>query len=273
MPDESEKGRVVSENIEIDIESAHLRGGGRVLADAFWSFPSHSHDHWEFIYYTRGAGRVDTPGRTIKAREYHLVIFPPGLFHAESADPTNPEQTYFFGVDIPGTPAPDLKIFLPDPDGDMGWLVERIVKECQAGRRDEPLAQTYTRAFLYIVKRHWEDVHYVKDDIVDMAMLYVRDNYSQQFDLDDLAKAVNSSKTHLVHKFSKRLGISPMRYLQQVRIEAGKRLLSTTTIPVGEVATQVGFTDALYFSRAIRRATGSSPTEYRLLEKSAIQSI
>jgi AraC family transcriptional regulator of arabinose operon len=54
-----------------------------------------------------------------------------------------------------------------------------------------------------------------------------------------------------------------MRHLQAVRLDAARRLLATTDLPVQAVARQVGYADPLYFSRVFRREVGKSPTGFR----------
>ena len=93
--------------------------------------------------------------------------------------------------------------------------------------------------------------------------LFVSTETALTISLDSLADIACVSKTYLAHLFRTRLGISPLRFLHQVRIEAAKRLLGTSQLPVREVAAQVGFSDPLYFSRAFRQATGLSPRAYR----------
>jgi AraC-like DNA-binding protein len=59
------------------------------------------------------------------------------------------------------------------------------------------------------------------------------------------------------------MGISPMQYVQHLRLEEAKRLLRSTDLPIAEIAEQVGFADALYFSRLIHRESGVSPSLFR----------
>jgi AraC-like DNA-binding protein len=153
-------------------------------------------------------------------------------------------------------------MLLPDPAGELGWLCQRILTEYTASGVT-PLARAYTTAFLHLVQRVVEQGVTIKHDAVDIAVQFIHTNYSKPIGLDDLAQAGCVSKTHMSHCFHNRLGTSPLRYLQQVRIEAAKRLLLTTTIPINQIADEVGFGDPLYFSRVMKSSTGHSPTSYR----------
>ena len=244
------------------VNEANLLSVGQLRADAAWHMAAHSHAYWEFIYYLQGCGRIDFPGATLHPRQYFLAVYPPGLPHAETADPIDPEETIFFSVEVPGAPPAGAHLLLPDPHGELRWLATRLLAEYQA-RGAGPLAQTYTRAFLYLVERAWASAAAVPHDIVDVAAQYLYDNFAGEVTLARLAAAVNVSQTHLVHLFSARLGISPMRYLRQVRLEYAKRLLATTALTVNEIAARVGFNDPLYFRRTLKHAVGCTPTAFR----------
>lgn len=247
---------------QLEIDRAQLRSAWRIHADANWSFPPHEHEHWEFIYFVRGSGQIDVPHATLRPRAYNLVVYPPGMRHSEQSSNIDPEVTLCFVVEIPGETAVGERLVLPDRTGEMGWLCERIVAEFEAHRRS-PLANCYTRALLHLVDREWRAGVPTRDDPVDRAVRYVHSSYSQPIDLTQLADVAHVSRSHLVHCFGARVGMSPLRYVRQVRIEAAKRLLAGGTLSVKEVARQVGFTDPLYFSRAFARHTGVSPTAFR----------
>lgn len=245
-----------------DVDSAILVGVGHVSADSTWAMPAHTHAVWEFVYFIRGSGRVDVPSATLSPHPYQLVVYPPGLPHAEWANPADPEETVFLSIDVSGDPPTGAHLLLPDQHGELGWLCSRLRAEHEM-LGVTPLARAYTAAFLHLVDRLWGKGVSVRHDSVDAVVQHIHTNYASDLSLDALAGLACVSKTHLAHLFRTRLGTSPLRYLQQVRIETAKRLLGTSSLSIHEVATQVGFADPLYFSRAFRAATGVSPRAYR----------
>ncbi|HOF88516.1 MAG TPA: AraC family transcriptional regulator [Armatimonadota bacterium] len=244
------------------VETARLLGAGRVQPNPAWAMARHLHPHWEFIYFLQGCGRVDLPHAVLRPQQYHLVIYPPGLPHAEISDPTDPEQTVFFSAEVAGTPPAGAHLLLPDPRGDLRWLCEHLEAE-YAVHGATPLAATYLRAFLLLVERAWDRRLPVHHDAVDLAVQYLHVRYAEPITLGRLADAVRVTPTHLAHRFTGRMGTSPMRYLQGLRLEAARRLLATTDLPVQEIARQVGYDDPLYFSRVFRADAGCPPTVYR----------
>jgi len=256
-----------------DVESARLEGAGHIVPDAAWHIAEHAHpNEWELVYFLKGSGRVELPGGSLSPREFQLVVYPPGLPHAEVSSSVDPEETIFMAINVPSVSTPSKAHIIADHSGEIGWLCERVFDET-ARHGLSGLAQAYTKALLYLIERAWETATPVHRDPVDRALRFIHANYSRSISLDAVARAACVSKTHLAHIFSKRLGISPLRYLKKVRIENARRLLVTTTIPIGEVAAHVGFSDALHFSRVMRTMTGLSPTELRRSSISATTSI
>jgi AraC-like DNA-binding protein len=81
--------------------------------------------------------------------------------------------------------------------------------------------------------------------------------------LERVAAAVHVTPAHLVRRFRKEVGTTPMAYLWQRRVAAGIDLLTNTGLPVGEVARRSGFRSVYHFSRRVKQATGLPPTELR----------
>lgn len=82
-------------------------------------------------------------------------------------------------------------------------------------------------------------------------------------DVGDLANVAGLSPEHLGRLFRRAFAVSPMQYVLRLRLERARGLLTKTGLGVKEVAHLVGFSDAAYFSRRMRSATGTSPSRLR----------
>ena len=84
-----------------------------------------------------------------------------------------------------------------------------------------------------------------------------------QFTLSDLCRKLMVSRTQLHRKIKSYTGLSITQYLNEFRLHKTKHLLETTNLHVSEVAYQVGFKNAEYFSRQFSKAFGLPPSAAR----------
>jgi AraC-like DNA-binding protein len=98
---------------------------------------------------------------------------------------------------------------------------------------------------------------------VQTAARYVRDNYARPIQVRDVAAQVHLSERHLARLFARETGRSILEYLTDLRIEAASQLLLDETLPIKQVARQVGYPDAHYFTTLFGKHTGLTPGVYR----------
>jgi AraC family transcriptional regulator of arabinose operon len=101
------------------------------------------------------------------------------------------------------------------------------------------------------------------DARVSDAIAYLCQNMASPITLDDLAAAVHLSTSRLSHLFREQVGITPIQYLESQRIERARQMLEQTSMPIGQIARQVGYESPFYFSLRFKKRTGSSPRAYR----------
>ncbi|MCI3925096.1 AraC family transcriptional regulator [Paenibacillus sp. TRM 82003] len=97
---------------------------------------------------------------------------------------------------------------------------------------------------------------------VNQAVRWLSLQYAQPVSIEQLAQSLGYHRTHLTKIFKKQIGVSPMQFLMNIRLEQAKSLLDSHWT-IEQVASSVGFSDALYFSKQFRKRYGVSPSEYR----------
>lgn len=103
------------------------------------------------------------------------------------------------------------------------------------------------------------------DDLLVARAQQKIENHFQDFSsIDELIKDIPSSRRNIGRRFKQILGITPMEYLQQTRMEAAKRLLIQTTDQMNQIIFNTGYSDPKAFRRLFRRSAGMTPSEYRL---------
>ena len=101
---------------------------------------------------------------------------------------------------------------------------------------------------------------------VTLAKNYLDSNYyNTDLNLDEVADAVGLSKYHLCREFNHLYGISPGKYLANLRLQKScALLLQNRQHTIAEIASMVGFSNDNYFCKVFRKALGTTPTQYRL---------
>lgn len=97
---------------------------------------------------------------------------------------------------------------------------------------------------------------------VEHAIRMLSYQYGQQISIGDIAKKLGYHRAHLTKLFKETTGLSPMQYLNQIRMKKAEKLLAGD-LTIAQVAASVGFNDPLFFTKQFRKWRGMSPSEYR----------
>lgn len=130
------------------------------------------------------------------------------------------------------------------------------------------ILQSYLYKFIYILttKSNYKTAFLKEFDskkYVEFATTYINSNYGSNISVLNIASYVNISRVYLFKLFKTYLGISPQKFLIQVRMERAAILLKTTNHSIGNIARSVGYRDVLLFSKTFKRVNGITASEYR----------
>jgi AraC family transcriptional regulator len=101
--------------------------------------------------------------------------------------------------------------------------------------------------------------------VLERVREYVASNLAGRIRLRQLASIAGLSPFHFSRAFKTSVGLSPNAYVLHCRISEAKRLLSSSTLPIGEIACGTGFNGAGQLSTRFRAWTGTTPTAFRSL--------
>jgi len=102
-----------------------------------------------------------------------------------------------------------------------------------------------------------------EDAVIGRCQTWIGDHYAQAAPVAAMAAQSGLAERSFQRRFKLATGMTPMEYVQTLRIEEAKHLLETTEAPVEAIAGEVGYDDAAFFSRMFRRAVSLSPAQYR----------
>lgn len=140
--------------------------------------------------------------------------------------------------------------------------VDHLARAVQQG--NEELTAHYLQD-LYLLHKYRRDTRTVEDSVVSDCITLFESRYDSRISLDMLCQRHAVSKQGLIRKFRQHTGKTPTEYLLAVRLRQSKSLLKETALSVGQIAERCGFESVYYFSSFFKRATGTSPTDFRRL--------
>ena len=139
----------------------------------------------------------------------------------------------------------------------QSFKTARHIRHLLAERKDE-------RAVILGVREMGEVSDERVPSVISEAKLYMSQNYSNaNLMLQDVAKAVNMSKSRFSTVFSQTTGQSFTEYLIYLRLSKAKELLKTSNLKSSLIATEIGYNDSHYFSYIFKKNVGMTPSDYR----------
>ncbi len=98
---------------------------------------------------------------------------------------------------------------------------------------------------------------------LENAIEYVERNYPNNFKIADLANECHMSETHFRRVFQEKMNMTPVEYVNFVRVKKACELIDKTDISMEDVAEKVGFITPSTFNRNFRRIIGTSPYQWK----------
>ena len=161
-----------------------------------------------------------------------------------------------------------------------GWAAEWIrstlqygASEVAAGRPGSAtlLAKLSELLFLEAVRRYAETLPDgqtgwlagLRDPHVGRALALLHRDVNRRWTVDDLSREVGLSRSSLADRFIRLIGVPPMHYLANWRMQVATQKLRTTNASLAQVAETVGYDSEAAFSRAFKKAFGTAPATWR----------
>lgn len=250
-----------------------------------WFSIRHSHNFSELFYVRSGQGNFIVEDEIYPVKQDDLVIVNPNVEHTEVSVSNDPLEYVVLGVegmsfdfgDRSGTRNHEIINYRNQRD-ELFFYFEAMLRETENKDENyEAICQNLLEVVVIILMRSSGHPFSVvatqrANKVCSRIKRYIDSNFADEISLDYLAEKAHLSKYYLAHTFAKYYGMSPINYLNEVRLRASKELLETTDLTISQIAETTGFSSQSYFSQSFRRSSGLTPSEYRLQTKKRIQS-
>ncbi len=115
-----------------------------------------------------------------------------------------------------------------------------------------------------------ENTRSSQGEYIDIALQYINNNLNRDIRIEEISDAVGLNDKYFRSLFKKTMGMSPLQYLTQQRIETAATLLKTSAYTINEISEFVGFRDYREFSYLFKKKTGQSPSAFRSDKKKSV---
>lgn len=179
-----------------------------------------------------------------------------------------PEEVAVLGVHddelLCGLCDPPLSSVRPDAQRAGRVAAALLAELMQGGTVTEPVTQVEP---LGVETRQSTDLVAVDDERVAAAVRYVRQHATEGINVADVLAAVPMARTALERRMRSALGCTPRELIERVRLDAVRRWLLDTDVPVTTIAERAGFVHPEYLTVAFRRREGLTPRAWRVRQR------
>lgn len=222
-------------------------------------FHPHTHDYVQIVLPIVGTMDIDieSRGQTLDSRMG--AVIPPTSRHGQLANRTNT----FLVVDCPASIGNELaERFDGNPFFRISPALRRLIEYIELSSRHSAWLRANADLCLPLLLDAINDGA-ARPSRLDALRRQMEISIDRRWKVDDMARVAGVSKSRLHILFRDAFGQSPNRYLAALRLSHAMRLLSSTSVPVCEVAQDSGFSDQSALTRAMRHGLGVTPGRYR----------
>ena len=159
---------------------------------------------------------------------------------------------------------------------DEQWIAQFIRHAVRESRARQPgseamLARMSEMMFVDAVRRYTASLPEnsrgwlagMRDHLVGRALALLHEHPAENWTIDALGRRIGLSRSALHERFVQLIGVPPMQYLTQWRMQAAARLLLDTRATVATIGLEVGYDSEAAFARAFKRLIGRPPAAWR----------
>ena len=257
-------------NVETISSTYHI--GSKISLTNSWHDKNVILPNSKMFYILDGEIVVEFKNFTITAKKGDMMLIPAGIKHDFHLSSKAYAQKYWFHFDfiLNGSSFFDKFTFpFCTHVGINNKILKLFENVINKSKSINPIERITASSSLHsLVAYYFENVNYkdknsTETDEIDKAIDYVKKNYVYNPSLEEIATKANLSPNYFIKKFKQRTGLSPLRYVNVLKIEKAKYLLEQTDLPVNKIMEDLGFFDSAYFSKLFKKYCGFSPLRYR----------
>ena len=250
--------------------SVRITEGVQAAADV----PVHSHSQYELLAFHDGSTYLQTGSQGQLLQGGQCCLLQPNTYHLRRCSADTTKYCTMFIQCLNSSPLETMKepcLRLRCAPEILGWFSalekERQSRSFGAGSNVQALASLILVAVLRELDGQQNyresDANSSLARYVDIIDDYIALHYAEDLRIGDLAEQVGITSRHLARIMQQNYGCTFRQRLLEIRLYYAREYLTTTQLPINQIAIRCGFTAGSAFSAAFRKNIGWTPTEYR----------
>lgn len=238
-----------------------------------WPSIRHTHYFAELFYVRGGSGNFLIEDKSFPIAKDDLIIINPDIEHTEVSFESSPLEYVSLGVE-------GLSFSFREQ-------TNYTIFNCRSNKNN---LMFYFTSMLTELENKENDYELICQDLLEILIIhlfrntgysfeitptqkasrecaaikrYIESNFAEDITLDSLSEMAHLNKYYFTHTFTKAYGLSPISYLNEIRIQASKELLQSTNHSISEIARLSGFSSQSYYAQSFKKACNMSPGGYR----------
>ena len=217
---------------------------------------------WGMVIKYEGETIYTSNGKNFLSDFNHVVVLPKGC----SYDWCCTKPGHFCIIEFESESTYPEPVSFPVKNGEK---ILRMFKDLESKRNlrhsmnlPESIRDTYSILLLLTNAAPERYIPTEKQKKIAPAMDYISQHYNTEITNDLLAELTGFSNVYFRKLFTELMGVSPITYVQKLRIEKAKEMLKSDYSTLSDVAQTLGYSSIYDFSRAFKKHMGISPSKY-----------
>jgi len=268
----AEQEKTMPYPVEPTVDATYACGDLRFRAVRYpdgYFMPRHDHGTGCLVFVLKGTIRGDWRRQSILTTPSTLFFLPAGEPHANRFH----DAVETFDVVLSSAWIERIRQHAPVVDapvihtnGPSAWLARRLYREFQ--RRDDltPLMLEGLTLELLAQMSRCDTTEAVEREAprwLKQARDFLHAHVNENLSLEVIAAAVGVHPSHLTRAFQQHYHCTVGDHVRRLRVEYACRRLSTSDIPLAQVAREAGFSDQAHMSRTFKNLTGMTPSQFQ----------
>lgn len=247
------------------------------IRDSGYRFDGESHAYYELTYVDRGTLTTEIDGSVYSLKERELIIYGPGQFHKQiikegtscsyitvlfELDSTENHFDFLLDKVFPYTKkihtlvktfVNESSSLVPYMDSLLLCLFQEIIIRLL---QTEFIIEEHDKKPVTDARQHYHD------ELLEKILTYIDETIYEPLTVGEICQKFSMSRSSLQILFNENLNQTPKKYINELKLEKSRQLISERRYTISEIALMLGFNSIHYFSRAFTQKYNMAPTEY-----------